>query len=254
MPTPRRRLLRIAVLVRALARDRIGLHEFDAKLENLSRPRIVAQIAELKGLQARLTAIDRGRLSFDETIDAQLIENAVNAALLDLTVVRGWERNPMVYAGLPGNALDSLMKRDFAPPAERLRSVIARLSQVPTVYAAAKQNLTTPAKELTDVALRMARGSVGFLDGAVRQWAQPAAGNDAALLAQFEQAHGPALAAARDFAEWLQRDLAPRSRAAAAHRRGDVPRQAAVRGDGDAAAAAVARAGQSASRRTTPLS
>jgi len=192
----------------------IGLHELDTKLEDLSRSRVLSQISDLKSFQARLAALDRSQLSFDEAIDAQLIENAANAALLDLTVVRGWERNPMVYAGLPGNALDSLMKRDFAPPAERLRSVIARLSQVPKVYAAAKQNLTTPAKELTDVALRMARGSVGFLDGAVRQWAQTAAGNDAALLAQFEQAHGPALAAARDFADWLQKDLAPRSRGA----------------------------------------
>ena len=190
----------------------IGFHQFDAQLEDYSRQRILAQIADLKDFQGRLAAIDRAGLSFDEAIDAQLIENAINAALLELTVVRGWERNPMTYAGLPGNALDSLMKRDFAPAPERLRSAIARLGQVPRLYAAAKQNLTSPAKELTDVALRMARGSVGFLDGAVRQWATTAAGNDAALLAEFERVHGPAVAAARDFAEWLQKDLAPRSR------------------------------------------
>src|SRR4051812_20906927 len=150
----------------------IGFHEYDTQLEDLSRSRILAQINDLKGFQARLAAIDRSRLSFDEAIDAQLIENAINAALLELTVVRGWERNPMTYAGLPGNALDFLMKRDFAPAPERLRSAIARLGQVPRVYAASKQNLTNPPKELTDVALRMARGSVGFLDGAVKQWAQ----------------------------------------------------------------------------------
>ena len=34
----------------------------------------------------------------------------------------------MGYAGLPGDAVDGLMKRDFAPAADRLRSVIARLS------------------------------------------------------------------------------------------------------------------------------
>src|SRR5262249_38076682 len=160
-------------------------HDLDTKLEDFSRSRVLSHISELKSFQARLAALDRSHLSFDEAIDAQLIENAVNSALLDLTVVRGWERNPMVYAGLPGNALDSLMDRAVAPPPERLRSVIVRLSQVPRVYATAKQNLVNPPKELTDVALRMARGSVGFLDGAVRQWAQTAAGNDAALLAQF---------------------------------------------------------------------
>ena len=190
----------------------IGFHEFDAQLEDLSKARISAHIAELKQFQQRLAAIDRSRLSFDDAIDAQLIDNAIDAALLELTVVRGWERNPMQYAGLPGNAIDSLMKRDFAPGPERLRSAISRLSKVPRVYAAARENLVNPAKELTDVAMRMARGSVGFLQGAVVQWAKESAGGDAALLAQFEQAHAAALASAREFSDWLQKDLAPRSR------------------------------------------
>src|SRR5712671_3518027 len=103
----------------------------------------------------------------------------------------------MQYAGLPGNAIDSLMKRDFAPGPDRLRSATARLSQVPRIYAAAKQNLRNPPKELTAVSIRMARGSVGFLQGAVADWAKTAAGGDAALLAQFDQAHGQAVAAAR---------------------------------------------------------
>ena len=190
----------------------VGFHELDASLEDLSRERIEEQIAGLKRFQARLSAIDRDRLSFDEAIDARLIGNGINAALLDLTVVRSWERNPMVYAGLPGSAIDSLMKRDFAPGPERLRSAIARLSQVPRIYAAARQNLTNPPKELTDVALRMARGSAGFLEGAVAQWAKTAAGGDAGLLRQFEEARGPALASAREFVDWLQVDLSPRSR------------------------------------------
>jgi uncharacterized protein (DUF885 family) len=189
----------------------VGFHELDARLEDLSRSRITAQISELKQFQTRLAGMRGGQLSFDEEIDAQLIDNQIEAALLELTVVRGWERNPMLYAGLPGNAIDSLMKRDFAPAPDRLRSAIARLSQVPRIYAEARQNLANPAKELTDVALRMARGSVGFLQGTVSEWAKTAAAGDATLLAQFEQVHSPAVAAARDFVEWLQRDLAPRS-------------------------------------------
>jgi len=191
---------------------RVGFHEYDEKLEDLSRDRIESQVADLKTFQARLSALDRTRLSFDDAIDAQLIDNGIHAALLELTVVRSWERNPMLYAGLPGNAIDSLMKRNFAPGPERLRSVTARLSQVPRLYAAARENLTNPAKELTDVAVRMARGSVGFLEGGVVQWAKTAAGGDAALLEQFELAQRPAAAAARGFLEWLQNDLSQRSR------------------------------------------
>jgi len=68
---------------------RVGFHAYDDKLEDLSRDRIESQVADLKTFQARLSAIDRSRLSFDDAIDAQLIDNGIRAALLELTVVRG---------------------------------------------------------------------------------------------------------------------------------------------------------------------
>src|ERR1700756_4981547 len=46
----------------------IGFHELDAELEDFSKARISAQVAELKRFQQRLAAIDRGRLSFDDAI------------------------------------------------------------------------------------------------------------------------------------------------------------------------------------------
>src|SRR5437016_7604691 len=50
---------------------RVGLHEGDAKLEDLSRAGVEARIAELKDYLGRLDAIRRGPLSFDDAIDAQ---------------------------------------------------------------------------------------------------------------------------------------------------------------------------------------
>jgi len=191
---------------------RVGFHEGnDGRLEDLSRAAIDARVAELHGLQDQNAAIRRGDLSFDDAIDAQLIDNQIHSALLDLETLRTWEKNPMGYARLPGGSIDGLMKRDFAPARERLKSVIARLSQVPRIYAAAKENLKDPPKEFTDLAIRMARGSIGFFEKSVAEWAKAAAGGDAALFAQFEQANGAAAASARDFSEWLQKDLLPRS-------------------------------------------
>ena len=57
----------------------------------------------------------------------------------------------MPYASLPGGALDALMKRDFAPKTERLRSLVARLRGVPAVFAAGKANVKNPPKEFTDL-------------------------------------------------------------------------------------------------------
>ncbi|HEY6909273.1 MAG TPA: DUF885 family protein, partial [Myxococcales bacterium] len=190
---------------------RVGLHDRDGSLEDLSRSAIEERIATLKREQRQLAAIRRGNLSFDDEIDAQLIDNQIASQLLDLETLRTWENNPMGYVRLPGGAIDGLMKRDFAPAPQRLRSVISRLRQVPRIYAAAKENLKNPPKEFTDLAIRMSRGSVGFFEKAVASWAKTAAQNDAQLLADFEEADKAAATAARGFSAWLQDDLLPRS-------------------------------------------
>jgi uncharacterized protein (DUF885 family) len=103
-----------------------GFHQYDTKLEDRSRPRIESRIVELRTFLARLQAMDRSKLSFDDAIDAEALEGQIRSSLLDQDTIRNWQRNPMGYAGLPGGSADSLIKRNFAPPAERLRSLVVR--------------------------------------------------------------------------------------------------------------------------------
>src|SRR5437762_4763494 len=97
-------------------------------------------------------------------------------------------------------------------PAERLRSLVARLKVMPPIYDAAKANLVNPPKEFTDLAIRMSKGSVGYFSGTVATWAKDAAGSDAALKKEFDDANARVVAATRDFAAWLEKDLLPRSK------------------------------------------
>jgi uncharacterized protein (DUF885 family) len=189
-----------------------GFHAYDAQIEDRSRARIEQRIAELHGFLDRLGRFDRAALGFDNAIDAQAIDGQIRSQLLSLETLRLWANNPMSYAGLPGGAIDALMKRDFAPKKDRLRSLVARLRGVPAIYAAAKANVVDPPKVFTDVALGRAKGTGGFLEGSVATWARDAAGGDAALLAEFEAANKDAVAANRAFVEWLHSDLLPRSK------------------------------------------
>lgn len=188
-----------------------GFHAYDAQIEDRSRARIEQRIGELHGFANRLAQIDRAALTFDNAIDAEALDAQVKNELFDLETLRHWADNPMGYAGLPGGAIDVLMKRDFAPKAQRLRAMVARLKGVPAIYAAARANVTNPAKDFTDVALIMAKGTSGFFEGSVATWARDAAAGDAALLAEFEQANRAAIDANRAFVTWLERDLLPRS-------------------------------------------
>lgn len=186
-----------------------GLHDKDALLEDFSRERFGRRIEELRALLVDLEATPK--VTFDEEIDGRVLDAQLRAELLDLDALRAWESNPMTYAGLPGGAIDALIKRDFAPAAERLRLVIARSGRIPAVFAAARANLKVPPKEFTDLAIRMAKGSVGFFEGSVATWAGGAAAGDETLLAEFARTNAATISAARDFAAWLEADLKPRS-------------------------------------------
>lgn len=187
-----------------------GIHENDAKLEDLSEASIEARIEGLRFEGETIAKIDRQKLSFDEQIDLEALEADVRAEFFDLAILETWKKNPMIYAGLPGRSIDTIMKRAFAPGPARVKSVTGRMSGVPALYAAAKANLKLPpAREHTELAMRMAKGSAKFLEVKVVEWAKKESGGEAPE--DFMKANAAAVAAAKDFAEWLEKDLLPKS-------------------------------------------
>jgi uncharacterized protein (DUF885 family) len=187
-----------------------GFHQYDGRLDDLSRGRIQARIVELESFRERLRALSGRALTLDDEVDASALLGNVESELLDLKVLRRWELNPMLYAGLPGSAVDSIIKRDYAPKAQRIQGLIARLRAVPAFYAAAKENLTHPPREFTEIALGMAEGSVDVFELSLPAWANdPACPPEAR--AALAEASSAAAAAARDFSRWLREELLPRS-------------------------------------------
>jgi uncharacterized protein (DUF885 family) len=189
----------------------VGLHAHDRELEDLSRARVQARLAEVRGFVARLEALPTAGLTADDAMDRAFLASQARAEAFDLGTLESWRRNPMLYARLPGETVDGLMKRAFAPAPDRLRSVVARLRRIPALYAAARENLDNPAPEHTALALRLAKGSVTFFETATREWARTT-GAGAALMAEFEAANAAVVQAARGFVRWLELDLRPRSK------------------------------------------
>ncbi len=189
-----------------------GFHEYDSQLEDLSASAIRSRIDKLKELQARLANVRNGKLEPADDIDARILDSQIHAELLDLETLQTWRHNPMHYVELPGSSIDSLMKRKFAPPAERLRSVTARLRAVPALLEAMKANIENPPHEFTDLAFRIAHGSVGFFRDDVTAWANTAAGTDAALLSDFNQANDAAAKSFENASTWLEQTLLPQSK------------------------------------------
>jgi uncharacterized protein (DUF885 family) len=189
-----------------------GLHQYDTRFEDLSAAAYQARADTLHRLLDRLDSLQHGTLSADDRIDATMIDGAIRSELLEIETLQRWRHNPMSYVGLPGQSVDGLMKRDFAPAVERLRSVTARLRQIPGALAAMRANIEDPPREFTDLAIRLAGGSTGFFRDAVAGWARTAAGSDSAAWREFSAANDSAAAAMAAAARWLKRDLLPRSK------------------------------------------
>ncbi len=191
----------------------MGFHQLDPRLEDFGAPRVAVHVQKLQGMLDRAVALwtERVALPFDDLVDLEALESRIRADLLEWEKMGFRLQNPMTYSRIPGEGIDVLLKRDFAPGADRLKSVTARLRAVPSVYAAGKANVKTPPREWTDLALRMANGSLGFFQDSVPAWAKEAAGGDTLALADFNRANTTAFAATQDWIHFLEKELKPRS-------------------------------------------
>jgi len=187
---------------------RAGLHQHDSRIEDFSRTAVDARIAALKDFERRFDAVSVVPGSADAA-DRELLLSDVRSALLELTTIRGWEKDPDLYSSSITASAFVIMSRDFAPPDERLRSLVAREKQMPGVLDIARQNLKDPPRRYTEIALEQLPGILSFFEKDV-----PAAFKDAkdeATLREFSQANQQVLSALRAYQHFLQNDLLARS-------------------------------------------
>jgi uncharacterized protein (DUF885 family) len=186
-----------------------GFHQYDMQLEDYSKASLDQQITTLKNFQKVIAKIDPLQLSAAIRVDHTLVLNDINARLLSLESIRPWEKNPDVYSSGITNSIFVIMARTFAPPAERLKSVIAREKQVPAVFQAARQNLKNPPPIYVDVALEQIPGLISFFQKDV-----PAAFKDVkdqALLTQFQAANQKVMDELKSYGQWMEKELKPQA-------------------------------------------
>jgi hypothetical protein len=135
--------------------------------------------------------------------------NDIKARLLSLENIRSWEKNPDIYSSGVTNSIFVIMARTFAPPAERLKSVIAREKQVPAVFQAARQNLKNPPPIYVDVALEQIPGLISFFQKDVPEAFKDV--KDQALLAQFQGANQKVMDELKSYGQWMEKDLKPQA-------------------------------------------
>ena len=179
-----------------------GFHQYDSQLEDYSSA----------GVRQRAQVLHQFESEFEKqpkSDDRDLILGKIRADLLELEDIRQWQKNPDVYSSGLTSSIYVIMSRSFAPPEQRLRSVIARERQANAVFAAAKQNITNPPKIYTDIAIEQLPGIISFFRVDVPKAFLAVRG--AQLLAEFHSANNTVIDLLTGYQTYLKTNVAPRS-------------------------------------------
>ncbi len=119
----------------------LGDHRYDAHLDESDQAARDLAANSAKGFLSELGKVEHPELSRDNQVDFALLEQALRKEIWQIETLREWEWNPLVYSGLPGNAIYSLMSRDFAPLEDRLAHAASRCRKFPRLFEQARASL-----------------------------------------------------------------------------------------------------------------
>lgn len=154
---------------------------------------------------ARLADTDPASLPPEQRIDHNLLSNRLESMRWYLTDFRDWQWNPSSY-NMAG-PIGLLLNTPYAPEPERLRTVMARLEQVPGYYQAARANISNPTVQHTELAVTQSRGTLNLFGESLRDRVEASTLEDAEK-SRFEQARQNAVLTVEGFIAELQGILA----------------------------------------------
>jgi uncharacterized protein (DUF885 family) len=185
----------------------LGWHEHDAELDDVSQAAMEKQIEWLHAWQKKWSSVDKKKLAPADAADLEALKVSAESQLVSLEKIGWWRRRPDHYTNLASQAVYVIMKRDFAPEAQRLKLAAARERQIPAMLAEAKKNLTMAPRVAIETALMEIPDIIDFFKNDV-----PAAFPSVKDKSQLDQAGAGAEKALADFADWLKKDLLPKAK------------------------------------------
>jgi len=188
-----------------------GVHSHDDLLEDLSRQAIDADLRALSGFGRRLADIDPSGLTEIERAEHPVLKDHIRARMFELEEVRGWERNPHIYADTIASSLATQALFSFAPATERARRVLSKLRQVPRLIQAARDNIKDPPGIFIKVGIETFNGALRFIEHDMPRAFREV--DDLHLLGDLADASTEAATAIRSYVDVLETDLGPRARA-----------------------------------------
>ena len=141
--------------------SRIGRHEYDGKLPDLSPSHISRRIQELRIGLTQLRDLETSNLGAEEQLCREMLDLFLQRELFTFEEMRPLENNPMRQSGFLN--MGGYVRRNYAPLEDRLRSATTALGQVPdflhTLDAALRDDLS---RHVVDMSFESYSGMAHF--------------------------------------------------------------------------------------------
>ena len=181
-----------------------GRHEFDGQLRDTSRAGLAAEVQRLRAQRRTAVAFFESRLGAQERFQRDYIVAVIDRDLYWLDSARRPFWNPAFYV----DALDPsvYVTREYASPDVRMAAFTRYAGEVPRVLGDARANLVMPlARTLLNYGIDSFGGYAEYFEKDVP--AAFASVSDPKLKEQFAAANGKAIAALREFTDYLKTQL-----------------------------------------------
>jgi uncharacterized protein (DUF885 family) len=186
----------------------LGLHDRDHELASGGRDMVDQTVDFHRRAIDELSVIDPTELTHERALDRDLAIHQARLAIYWTTEYRTWAGSSG-GAGHIGEALFPLFTRDFAPLAERLESIAARLEKSPAYLRETRERVTEPVRLWTEIDIQSTEQMPSFLDTIVA--AGRAEGVDEGLVSRVTAASEATKAALAEHATWLRDEVLPRA-------------------------------------------
>ena len=181
--------------------------ELDALLDDMSLEAMAEQRAFYANWRERFrNETPVSALDPQDAADWQLIDDQIGLNLLEFDKIQNYRHNPTVPVELIGNALFLPLTQDYASHDVRVGHVLSRVDAIPRLLAQVKKYLSDSDPIFITTAIEENDGNIDMIQNTIA--AEIPAGSP--LKKEYDKVAPPAIAALKDFSQWLQNDLAKR--------------------------------------------
>ncbi len=188
------------------AATQLGNHDYDDQLDDLSPAARAARRQWLQQWRQRLQQFDPAGLSRDSRIDYEIWRHALDYALWQDEQDNRFLYDPRVYGEYLADSVFLLFTQSTLLRERNVQNAARRITYIPRIIQAARESLNNPPRVLTEVAIQRTRGAIAFYEKDIFTFAGETPGSEP-LATPARQA----VAALKDYLQWLENELLPRS-------------------------------------------